>query len=292
MRSIKKIKIIAGSSIILLGILIGSIYYFSENRLIIVCRENNLEKVKNLIVNGSNINVKDSEGFTPLMIASRIGNFEIVKFLVKNGADLNSLQGKTSLYFALENSEEMAMFLIKNGVNLNDDKQMAQLLFIKAACYKYYSILEYFLKNNLADVNGIDKRKLCALTSVISKDDKNISKFLIQKGADVNIIDGYGNAPLMKAAQCNLASIDLLLSSGAKINLQNKEGETALMRAADWHKPQNIELLLKNGAFVNLKDKDGKTALDKTHGRSENIKILLKYGAKTGKELEQEKESK
>ena len=54
------------------------------------CEDGNIEKAKELLQNGSDINYKygmSGEEITSLMVASRKGNIEMVKFLIENGAD-------------------------------------------------------------------------------------------------------------------------------------------------------------------------------------------------------------
>ena len=53
-----------------------------------------------------------------------------------------------------------------------------------------------------------------------------------------------------------------LIGLGAKPNLQDKEGRTALMIAADYGNAIIADALLKAGADAALKNKKGQTALD------------------------------
>ena len=48
-------------------------------------RENNLEKVKECLENGEDVNLKNEDGETALILASRKGNEEVVKLLEKGG---------------------------------------------------------------------------------------------------------------------------------------------------------------------------------------------------------------
>lgn len=55
------------------------------------CNTANMNKIFNLMLKSTrlNINIKDLEGYTPLMRAIEFENIQIVKILVKSGADLN-----------------------------------------------------------------------------------------------------------------------------------------------------------------------------------------------------------
>ena len=50
------------------------------------CRDGNISRVKNEITRGSDINMTDHNGWTPLNIASNNGHLEVVKVLISSGA--------------------------------------------------------------------------------------------------------------------------------------------------------------------------------------------------------------
>ena len=69
----------------------------------------------------------------------------------------------------------------------------------------------------------------------------------------------------------------ILLDSGAKVNLQDEQGWTALIWAGKWD--EVVEVLVKaKGIDLNLKDKKGKTALmnASTDGHIKTAEILIK----------------
>jgi ankyrin repeat protein len=92
-------------------------------------------------------------------------------------------------------------------------------------------------------------------------------KILLEKGADVNEKDEYGDTPLMIAA-CNLdtKTVKLLLENGADVNSQDKYGDTALsiIIKKSYIKEKETKdlarLLVKHGADVNLVDCNGNSA--------------------------------
>lgn len=64
--------------------------------------------------------------------------------------------------------------------------------------------------------------------------DKEVLELLLDRGANVNSRDEYGNTPLMKASQWgHLGLVKLLLERGADLALKNKYGKTALALASD-----------------------------------------------------------
>lgn len=102
------------------------------------------------------------------------------------------------------------------------------------------------------------------LFAAVAEENLPAIRALLKKGADINArtIEA-GLTPLMIAVKMNRTnSIRYLLMKGAKVNLQNKEGRTALHYAAINDLLKVFELLIQSGAKINLKDKDGKIATD------------------------------
>ena len=81
---------------------------------------NSLSEIRRIIENGININSKDEDGWTPLMVAADKNNLKIVKLLVELGADLEQKndEDETALMIAaFSNSIDVSKYLISIGVN-------------------------------------------------------------------------------------------------------------------------------------------------------------------------------
>ena len=86
------------------------------------------------------------------------------------------------------------------------------------------------------------------------------------------------------ATRGNTKLIKQLLEDGMDVDLTDKEGLTALYRAAHNDQKETVSLLLSNGANVNIRDKFGNTPLDVT--LNDNIvELLRQHGGKTAEEL-------
>ena len=100
----------------------------------------NIEAVKQHLARGTNVNLKNDGGSTPLIEASRKGYKEIAKLLIENGADVNckleyttdieSIEGWTSLHVAAAKGYKViAELLIIKGADVNamDDTRRSPL---------------------------------------------------------------------------------------------------------------------------------------------------------------------
>lgn len=86
----------------------------------------------------------------------------------------------------------------------------------------------------------------------------NVKSFLETK--DINITDNFKRTALINAALYNQTSIiQWLLDQGAAINLQDKNGYTALHFSAQEANIDSTKLLLENKANPNIQDIHGNT---------------------------------
>lgn len=82
---------------------------------------------------------------------------------------------------------------------------------------------------------------------------------LVKEGADINAQDELGRSALIMAMDQDYANpewIEFLIASGINVNLQNKNGDTALDLARYNSNQEAIDLLLKHNAV----GKDGPSA--------------------------------
>ena len=102
------------------------------------------------------------------------------------------------------------------------------------------------------------------------------------------VVASGGRTLLMVAVEeTNLPAIELLVARGAALDLRDEQGATALALAAGMGFHEAIEALLAAGADPNVHDLSGMTALDvaEEHGAQDISSLLLRYGAKSAKEL-------
>lgn len=136
---------------------------------------------------------------------------------------------------------------------------------------------------NLHQLRRLLDTSLTTEVQVIKKDGKTLLhtavfhhqlecvQFLLEFGIDANILDDFGNTPLLEIllykAQDNLCLayhkpecleklVNLLLKFKADINAKSSVHRTALLKSLI-HRHRLSEILLKNGADPNIADEDG-----------------------------------
>lgn len=104
-------------------------------------------------------------------------------------------------------------------------------------------------------------------------------ELLLAAHATVDARASYGETALHRAAgEGRLEVVERLLAAGARIDVQTKEGRTPLMSAASGASLPIVNLLVERGAMLDAKDNEGKTALNVANSE-EMILFLLSRGA-------------
>ncbi|MCK4709007.1 MAG: ankyrin repeat domain-containing protein [Gammaproteobacteria bacterium] len=87
---------------------------------------------------------------------------------------------------------------------------------------------------------------------------------LLDKGAEVDMVDKGGYSAMMLAASNNFSFIvELLIEKGADVNrIENTNGWTALIWAARQGHEETVQVLISHQADKSIRDNSGLTAMD------------------------------
>jgi len=120
----------------------------------------------------------------------------------------------------------------------------------------------------------------------ILKKDTATAALLLEKGANPNVKNNYGETPIMLAAKNNdIVLVKLLVSKGVSINSKDGKGNPVLTEAVNKNNPEFVRYLLENGASVNVKDmwmNKEKTALMiaiENYANMDIIELMVAKGA-------------
>jgi len=117
-----------------------------------------------------------------------------------------------------------------------------------------------------------------------------MSKFLIEQGAKIEDPDRNGWTPLLVAVDQKQTKVaEFLIARGANINAEYPNGRTALMTAAELGNEPLVRLLIEKGADVNHSSDNGATALvdAAVEGQTGVIRFLIQNGAQIDQQTEE-----
>ena len=168
------------------------------------------------------------------------------------------IQNFSLLYMAVVKNEITAVkyLLDECGASVEDDEPYL----VVAVNNKCYEIVKLLL-NKGVDINSGGFMQGPPLYFASSYGDLSMVKYLVDNGADVNIIDAEGNTPLMESVKypdiCRY-----LLENGAHRDSINNRGKTAVMLAVDEEiSHESLNVLHSFGADMGFTNEFGEDAV-------------------------------
>lgn len=147
---------------------------------------------------------------------------------------------------------------------------------------EFFSDVSLMADNFFYDIFGDSSEESSLMAEAVLSGDTNSVEELINSGVDVNVQDIDGWTPLMWAAQNNdIFMIEFLMQNGADPNYQDYYEETALEQAIYQDNAETVQILISLGADPNMADSTGWTPLmtASSNGSLESVKALLQSGA-------------
>ncbi len=241
--------------------------------LLMAAKSGRLECLKLLLSHDlSDVNVWETTKFafyncTPLMLATKGGYFECIEQLVKAGADLNSMDwsSETALLKAIrQNDIDSTKILILAGTDpeVKDEtvsKNMMGHLYLHAAVFSQNETLVELVLS-MKNISVVETQKDFLLFSAVHNRTHKILEMLLQSGASINVENGRRWSPLMAALENDdLNCIQVLLAYKPDVNYEVK-----VYDGAEY---------LKSDSALQIATK---------YNYIESVKLLLQHGADAG----------
>lgn len=188
-------------------------------------------------IRAEEINIAHNEReTTPLALAARHGHCDVMQLLIAAGAKVDiGWDGRTPLYEAVNSKHPECVAILLN----------------------------YGASVDFLDASGRTLLHVAAKTN-----NAEIGEMLANKGIDIDATDFDGNTALMECSQNTFVrrndGIELataLIERGACLDIANRYGKTALMRAVDSRRWALAKLLVEKGSDPSLRNGAGELAL-------------------------------
>jgi ankyrin repeat protein len=225
----------------------------------------NADLIAMLLAAGADANSATPGGETAAMTAARTGNPEALEVLLDHGADVDareSAQGQTALMWAvLENHVPVVELLLEHGADVNAATTARPPRGWQPPDIGFRASAAVFIPFAIATPDG----GMTPLLFAIRNGDAEMTRFLLEQGADLELASANRTTPLLLAllnGQVEIAT--MLLERGANPNALDDYDRGPLFAAVD----------LRNFNFVRYPEQpsDGREPLDL-------IKKLLARGA-------------
>ncbi|XP_072674998.1 ankyrin repeat domain-containing protein 26-like isoform X3 [Canis lupus baileyi] len=231
-----------------------------------------------LLRKGADVNTKDFKDNTALHYAAYEGNISIARKLLLNKGDIEAKNkdGLTPLLLAInEKKEKMVAFLVeKANINAVD---YAKRSCLHLACANGHEDMVKLLVDRKCQLNLRDVENTTALLKAVQSQDEACVDILLKHGANPDLKDIKGNTALHYAALGdNVTIAQKLLLKKVNMEIRNKDGLTPLLLAINEKKEKMVAFLVEK-ANINAVDYAKRTALHLACaiGREDMVKLLV-----------------
>jgi ankyrin repeat protein len=188
---------------------------------------------------------------------------KVVTFFNTHKLDVNDKTLDCSLleYAIKKHNKEASLFLLEKGADVNHQNEQGMNALMLILSNRLSFSLNDKLKFLPSDLNNQDKTGSTLLIYAVYFKDKELTQYLIKKGANLDIQNDNLRCALHYAAEHdNLPLLNLLLKAKANPNLVDSEDETPLLMSTNLDNIQATEKLLNSGANIEYISKDGYSA--------------------------------
>ena len=276
---------------------------------------------------GLDVKSKDAAGNTAFDYAARAGNIDVMKKLLAKGVGYtdnamlmaaqggrrgsNSLEvfqylesvgikptavsktGENALHAVVRRPGQTALinYFLGKGVNVNGTNEEGNTVFMNAAASNRDTATLALLRPLVKNINQANKSGATALTLAVHGNSPEAVQYLLNEGANVNVVDAKGNNLVYYLFESYRSrqskdfepKLKLLQSKGLAVTAPQKDGATIYHLAVAKNDLSLLKMIQPLGADVNAKNGEGLTALHKAAMMSKDnaiLQYLISIGAK------------
>ncbi len=263
-------------------------------------RTGHIVATKLLLTKGANVNAKGENGLTPLHEAATYCRRSVAELLISHGADVNAKDdsGMTPAYAVIGMSMFYDQEQVVQMVNLLLGKGTKTDLHLAAFAGDLNKVRDFLEKDVDVDATvevgtGRQKNMLTPLCLAIIGGQKDVVRFLIAQGADVNANAGSDSGPLHFAVMYpDYELVKLLIDRGADVTAKSQSPLSmppvlmplwatgfSNLPLFEWGTPPDIDFQSSNPAVDSWEEKSDNSFLATWPKVRSVIELLLAGGA-------------
>jgi len=171
------------------------------------------DTLQRFLQQGIDINARNKQKQTAILLAAMNDQLETVKFLIQEGADIN-LQDQICLnpflYGCINGKLELVKIMLQANTDLERLTRFGGVGVHPASEKGFVEVVRELVTKT--DIN-VNHTNICGWTPLIEE----IVRLLVGHGADTQLVDQYGVTPLAIAREKGFPAIEkILLEAGAK----------------------------------------------------------------------------
>ena len=277
--------------------------------------------VRYLLSKEAKPNASDRNGETAIYIAAYRGYTEVVRLLVEANADVNCVctgENWTPLHAAIDYPETVRA-LLRGGGDINIESKKSETPLDYAIRMGYHETVRVILNESKIKPDLNLRSTRIALQNAVLESHTEVVSLVLGAGGDVNAVDGFKQSLLSLSMQFDheflvreilvyrpdlnikdvnentalhritretpVASVRLVVNSGAELNTMNKNKSTPLMIAIWEGNTEVVKYLLSKVAVTSalnmpsLKKRASPLHIACQHGSLETVELLLHAGS-------------
>ncbi|XP_046570127.1 kinase D-interacting substrate of 220 kDa-like [Haliotis rubra] len=247
-----------------------------------------------------NINRRDHDNMTPVMIAAGTRHADVYHLLVSEGADvsLTDNKGRDCLMYACERGNvsvvrhllslktininrrdhydmtpvmmsagnrhaDVYHLLVSKGADVSFSDNMGRDCLMYACERRNVSIVRHLLSLKRNNINSRDRCNCTPVAIAAKAGQSDVYHLLVSEGADLSLTDDMGRDCLMYACERGSMSIvrHLLSLKSININRRDRWNKTPVMVAVQAGRSDVYQLLVSEEADLSLTDNNGRDCL-------------------------------